>query len=72
MNETNIQTQSVSKKKEKISINFKDGKYATGRRKKSVARVWITKGSGNIFVIPIEPLKNANSPPLPSSCGGSI
>jgi len=50
MNETNIQTQSVSKKKEKISISFKDGKYATGRRKKSVARVWIVKGSGNIFV----------------------
>ena len=25
-------------------------KYATGRRKKSIARVWLKKGSGNIFV----------------------
>jgi len=25
-------------------------KYATGRRKKSIARVWLKKGSGNIFI----------------------
>ena len=25
-------------------------KYATGRRKKSIARVWLKKGSGNILV----------------------
>ena len=49
MNETNLQTETFPKK-EKISISFKNGKYATGRRKKSVARVWIVKGSGNIFV----------------------
>ena len=30
--------------------NFTDGKYATGRRKKSIAKVWLKKGSGNIFV----------------------
>ena len=30
--------------------NFTDGKYATGRRKKSIARVWLKKGSGNIYV----------------------
>ena len=24
--------------------------YATGRRKKSIARVWVKKGSGNIHV----------------------
>ena len=30
--------------------NFSDGKYATGRRKKSIAKVWLKKGSGNIFV----------------------
>ena len=36
--------------KKDIKLNFKDGKYATGRRKKSVARVWLKKGSGNIFV----------------------
>ncbi|MDC0059676.1 30S ribosomal protein S9 [Pelagibacteraceae bacterium] len=32
------------------SINFKEAKYATGRRKKSIARVWVKKGSGIIFV----------------------
>ena len=31
-------------------IDFKDSKYATGRRKESVARVWLKKGSGNIHV----------------------
>ena len=31
-------------------INFKDGKYATGRRKKSIARICLKKGSGNIYV----------------------
>ena len=30
--------------------NFTDGKYATGRRKKSIARVWLKKGTGNIYV----------------------
>ena len=30
--------------------NFTDSKYATGRRKKSIAKVWLKKGSGNIFV----------------------
>ena len=37
-------------KKEDIKPNFKDSKYATGRRKKSIAKVWLKKGSGNIFV----------------------
>ena len=36
--------------KEEVKINFKDSKYATGRRKKSIARVWLKKGSGNIHV----------------------
>ena len=36
--------------KEKVMINFKDSKYATGRRKKSIAKVWLKKGSGNIYV----------------------
>ena len=31
-------------------LDFKDSKYATGRRKKSIARVWLKKGSGNIHV----------------------
>ena len=34
----------------KIKLNFKDSKYATGRRKRSIAKVWVKKGSGNIFV----------------------
>jgi len=33
-----------------IKLNFKDGKYATGRRKRSIAKVWLKKGSGKIFV----------------------
>ena len=37
-------------KKDKINLDFKDSKYATGRRKKSIARVWVKKGSGNIHV----------------------
>ena len=40
----------VDTKKEKIELNFKDSKYATGRRKKSIAKVWVKKGSGNIHV----------------------
>ena len=35
---------------DKIKLDFKDSNYATGRRKKSVARVWIKKGSGKIYV----------------------
>ena len=34
----------------KIKLNFKDSKYATGRRKRSIARVWVKKGSGSIHV----------------------
>ena len=35
---------------EKAKLDFKDSKYATGRRKKSIAKVWLKKGSGNIYV----------------------
>ena len=34
----------------KVKLDFKDSKYATGRRKRSIAKVWVKKGSGNIFV----------------------
>ena len=34
----------------KIKLDFKDSKYATGRRKTSIAKVWLKKGSGQIFV----------------------
>ena len=48
MNITNIEN---SKNKfEKVKLDFKDSKYATGRRKQSVARVWVKKGTGKIFV----------------------
>ena len=34
----------------KIKLDFSDSKYATGRRKKSIAKVWLKKGSGIISV----------------------
>ena len=37
-------------KKEKIKFDIKNSKYATGRRKKSIARVWVKKGSGKIYI----------------------
>ncbi len=42
-------TQSTQKKN-KIKLDFKDSKYATGRRKTSIAKVWLKKGSGKIYV----------------------
>ena len=30
--------------------NFRDGKYATGKRKTSIAKIWLKKGSGKITV----------------------
>ena len=36
--------------KKNIKLDFKGAKYATGRRKKSIARVWLKKGSGNINI----------------------
>ena len=32
------------------SLNFKDSKYATGRRKKSIAKIWLKKGTGKIII----------------------
>ena len=45
--ETQLNTESINKK---TKLDFKNSKYATGRRKKSVAKVWLKKGSGNIHV----------------------
>ena len=39
-----------SEKKIKMKLDFKDSKYATGRRKTSIAKIWLKKGSGKIFV----------------------
>ena len=35
---------------QKDKIDFKDSKYATGRRKTSIAKIWLKKGSGKIYV----------------------
>ena len=37
-------------KSKKIKLDFKNSKYATGRRKRSIAKVWVKKGTGNIHV----------------------
>ena len=39
-----------SNEKSSLKLDFKDSKYATGRRKKSIAKVWLKKGSGIIHV----------------------
>ncbi len=43
------QTQTQNKKI-KVKLDFKDSKYATGRRKTSIAKIWLKKGSGKIYV----------------------
>ena len=36
--------------KKEVKIDLKESKYATGRRKRSIARVWLKRGSGNIYI----------------------
>ena len=45
-----METTQVEKNIVKMKLDFKESNYATGRRKESVARVWIKKGTGKIFV----------------------
>ena len=45
--EAPLNIESINKK---IKLDFKDSKYATGRRKRSIAKVWLKKGSGIISV----------------------
>ena len=45
--ESQLSTEAVKKK---VKLDFKESKYATGRRKKSIARVWLRKGSGIINI----------------------
>ena len=45
--DTQLNEESINKK---VKLDFSDSKYATGRRKKSIAKVWVKKGSGNIHV----------------------
>ena len=40
----------TTSKTPKLKLDFKDSKYATGRRKTSIAKVWLKKGSGKIYV----------------------
>ena len=40
----------TSTKAPKMKLDFKDSKYATGRRKTSIAKVWVKKGTGKIYV----------------------
>jgi small subunit ribosomal protein S9 len=44
------ESQELTNKSEKIKLDFKDVKYATGRRKTSIAKVWLKKGTGKIHV----------------------
>jgi len=45
-----METSASNLKPQKIKLDFKDSKYATGRRKTSIAKVWLKKGSGKIYV----------------------
>ena len=45
--DTQLNKEPINKK---IKLDFNDSKYATGRRKKSIAKVWLKRGSGNIHV----------------------
>ena len=42
--------QDLINKQNKIKLDFKESKYATGRRKRSIAKVWLKKGTGQIHV----------------------
>ena len=43
-------SETTTKKTSKIKLDFKDSKYATGKRKTSIAKVWLKKGTGKIHV----------------------
>ena len=45
-----MQTSEINSKKTKLKLDFKDSKYATGKRKTSIAKIWLKKGSGKIYV----------------------
>ena len=45
-----MESTQLNPKKSKLKLDFKDSKYATGRRKTSIAKVWLKKGSGKIYV----------------------
>ncbi len=45
-----MESREISTKNGKLKLDFKDSKYATGRRKTSIAKVWVKKGTGKIYV----------------------
>jgi small subunit ribosomal protein S9 len=45
-----METAQINSKKIKLKLDFKDSIYATGRRKTSIAKVWVKKGTGKIYV----------------------
>ena len=45
-----MESTQTSTKSPKLKLDFKDSKYATGRRKTSIAKVWVKKGTGKIYV----------------------
>ena len=45
-----MESEQLIQKNKKIKLDFKDSKYATGRRKRSIAKVWLKKGTGNIYI----------------------
>ena len=45
-----MESTQLNPKKSNLKLDFKDSKYATGRRKTSIAKVWLKKGSGKIYV----------------------
>jgi|TARA_B100000767_G_scaffold256512_1_gene263633 small subunit ribosomal protein S9 len=50
MNNLTTAPEKIKSKSLKPKLDFKDSKYATGRRKRSIAKVWVKKGKGNIYV----------------------
>tara|TARA_B100000029_G_scaffold97440_1_gene87760 strand:- start:326 stop:772 length:447 start_codon:yes stop_codon:yes gene_type:complete len=60
MNQINLQES--NKLEQKANLDFKDSKSATGRRKRSIARVWVKKGSGKIYVNGKEMIKYFKRP----------
>ncbi|MAJ23515.1 MAG: 30S ribosomal protein S9 [Candidatus Pelagibacter sp. TMED64] len=50
MSETNENIKEIKNKNLVHKIDLENSKYATGRRKRSIAKVWIQKGTGKIFV----------------------
>ena len=45
-----MESSQINTKTPKLKLDFKDSKYATGRRKTSIAKVWLKKGTGKIYV----------------------